>query len=688
AQICHCLQLTDLTFTSNNLIQLPESIGSLVNLKILRVDENEIKTLSSAIGSLSSLEELVFNENEVESLPTNIGLLRNLQTLIGDCNRLTELPVSIGSCVNLRILSLAENQLKVIPDELGRLSSLKVLNLNSNFLTYLPLSLTKITNLQALWLNENQTKPLIQLQSDIDRESGQKVLTCFLLPQMSDQSRNSPKSVVSPNDSNNTNNNVLPERQMIKFSNDSSALNSIDDDLDVRITTKLIRAPTPYPKELKAHARHARNLALKQRDANGTNGDNEMVTLVNGCEPTAASEGDRQSSHSEVKETKVSKSPLNSRHIPTNIDPPKRPTTLPVNSLFNFPNINTSAKSALEMDRLELVASKISQLIVSESKATDESTAKSGHERKASYKVAVNSSLSLKSPIERKIKLKSIASKEDDERGYKSDVEFYSTQSLLNNTITGYSSDCELRSKRLDRLKEVVPKECDLDSSLIKTPLESDSESDCGSHPNIQLTDIKSTDCSDVNAMDFNSNSSIGSLYPSTGSERPVSVCSGHSPFSGAGSTASDNTSAKTSQCSLSRTEHKATEAANQTPSLPPKPLNYTPSPLDLGLTAPVVGNTRQRQPQTASSQFIIHKFSHDSYTQSKPSIGHNSSPPTGVFVSCVEPAGSASTALKVGDKILQIDGIDLLNVTKDKAIHIFESTGDTISLMVSRDKS
>ena len=55
--------------------------------------------------------------------------------------------------------------------------------------------------------------------------------------------------------------------------------------------------------------------------------------------------------------------------------------------------------------------------------------------------------------------------------------------------------------------------------------------------------------------------------------------------------------------------------------------------------------------------------------------------------MSRVEPAGSASTALKVGDRILQIDGIDLQNVNKDKANHIFESTGNTISLIVSREK-
>lgn len=37
--------------------------------------------------------------------------------------------------------------------------------------------------LRALWLSENQNKPQVQLQSDTLPETGQRVLTCFMLPQ-------------------------------------------------------------------------------------------------------------------------------------------------------------------------------------------------------------------------------------------------------------------------------------------------------------------------------------------------------------------------------------------------------------------------------------------------------------------------------------------------------------------------
>lgn len=49
-------------------------------------------------------------------------------------------------------------------------------------LLHLPISLTAL-RLKALWLSENQSQPLLTFQNDIDPESGEKVLTCVLLPQ-------------------------------------------------------------------------------------------------------------------------------------------------------------------------------------------------------------------------------------------------------------------------------------------------------------------------------------------------------------------------------------------------------------------------------------------------------------------------------------------------------------------------
>lgn len=50
-------------------------------------------------------------------------------------------------------------------------------------LQYLPMSLANL-NLKAVWLSENQAQPLLKFQTDTDEQSGDQVLTCFLLPQL------------------------------------------------------------------------------------------------------------------------------------------------------------------------------------------------------------------------------------------------------------------------------------------------------------------------------------------------------------------------------------------------------------------------------------------------------------------------------------------------------------------------
>lgn len=59
-----------------------------------------------------------------------------------------------------------------------------LINISNSFLRleYLPFTVANL-NLSALWLSENQAQPMVKFQTDFDERTGQKVLTCFLLPQ-------------------------------------------------------------------------------------------------------------------------------------------------------------------------------------------------------------------------------------------------------------------------------------------------------------------------------------------------------------------------------------------------------------------------------------------------------------------------------------------------------------------------
>ncbi|XP_071051212.1 protein lap4 isoform X3 [Onthophagus taurus] len=174
--------LTDLHLSQNVLETLPDGIGKLDKLTILKVDQNRLAILNSNIGYCSSLQELILTENFLNELPREVGKLIKLTNLNVDRNSLSSIPEELGNLRELGVLSMRDNKLTLLPDTLGNCERLHVLDVSGNRLPYLPVSLLQL-QLKAVWLSENQAQPMLTFQTDTDPDTGNTVLTCFLLPQ-------------------------------------------------------------------------------------------------------------------------------------------------------------------------------------------------------------------------------------------------------------------------------------------------------------------------------------------------------------------------------------------------------------------------------------------------------------------------------------------------------------------------
>jgi Leucine-rich repeat (LRR) protein len=90
------------------LVAVPESVRN-TDVSELNLFRNELTELPDWIGELVNLKWLCLNDNELECLPIDIGNLVNLTSLNLERNQLEYPPIDIGNLVNLTSLNLQFN---------------------------------------------------------------------------------------------------------------------------------------------------------------------------------------------------------------------------------------------------------------------------------------------------------------------------------------------------------------------------------------------------------------------------------------------------------------------------------------------------------------------------------------------------------------------------------------------------
>jgi len=104
--------LEELVVNHNELESLPASIGFLRKLRILYADENFLEAIPLELGSCTAMTILSLRDNRIVRIPDDIGRMPNLQVINLACNRLECLPYTFRKLTSLKALWISENQSK------------------------------------------------------------------------------------------------------------------------------------------------------------------------------------------------------------------------------------------------------------------------------------------------------------------------------------------------------------------------------------------------------------------------------------------------------------------------------------------------------------------------------------------------------------------------------------------------
>ena len=138
------LEILDLCIS--HLEELPREMRNLSSLRVLRLCDNGISRIPEEIFSLTNLEILDISrlnayerKNDASipkeiTIPSSIGKLVNLKKLNLQENLLFQLPSEIGSLQNLEVLELGINDFKELPDVVLQLKNLKWLDMQNGII--------------------------------------------------------------------------------------------------------------------------------------------------------------------------------------------------------------------------------------------------------------------------------------------------------------------------------------------------------------------------------------------------------------------------------------------------------------------------------------------------------------------------------------------------------------------------
>jgi Leucine-rich repeat (LRR) protein/predicted transcriptional regulator YdeE len=155
-------RLRVLNLSNNNIQTIPTEISELDSLRKLYLAKNELSILPSGIGGMGALEELFINNNQLNwnALPEEIGQLNKLQLLKLTNNKISYIPIEIGEIETLKYCYLDSNEIVEIPESIGQLSNLEILGVGYNKIEDVPVNINQLDKMISVDFSHNKLQQI------------------------------------------------------------------------------------------------------------------------------------------------------------------------------------------------------------------------------------------------------------------------------------------------------------------------------------------------------------------------------------------------------------------------------------------------------------------------------------------------------------------------------------------------
>ena len=146
----------DLSFA--NLINFPKKIEKnfASSLTAVYLDNNNLKEIPLSLFTILNMKTLYLNNNQISFIHPLISQLKNLTKLDISNNHLSNIAPELFENAKLSELYLYNNKIERIPNEISSLTNLKVLALHNNHLQSLPSSFYSLESLEEFYYNCNK----------------------------------------------------------------------------------------------------------------------------------------------------------------------------------------------------------------------------------------------------------------------------------------------------------------------------------------------------------------------------------------------------------------------------------------------------------------------------------------------------------------------------------------------------